>query len=140
MSNKKFTAKFKIPYPPTVNHYWGQKGNYRFLTTKARIFRNEVRRIVEQLKLNNNVDVPLSVKCVLFPPDRRKRDADNILKPVLDALEHADLYTNDVVVKSPNPMMGPFIGKHDSCALLIIEELEESWNDKLVQVLKEYDK
>jgi crossover junction endodeoxyribonuclease RusA len=31
----------------------------------------------------------------LYPPDNRKRDVDNILKPLLDALEHANVYEND---------------------------------------------
>jgi crossover junction endodeoxyribonuclease RusA len=30
-----------------------------------------------------------------FPPDRRRRDLDNIQKPVLDALEHAGVYEDD---------------------------------------------
>ena len=31
----------------------------------------------------------------LYPPDKRKRDVDNVLKPLLDALEHAGVYEND---------------------------------------------
>jgi crossover junction endodeoxyribonuclease RusA len=31
----------------------------------------------------------------LYPPDKRKRDVDNVLKPLLDALEHANVYEND---------------------------------------------
>jgi crossover junction endodeoxyribonuclease RusA len=30
-----------------------------------------------------------------FPPDRRRRDLDNIQKPVLDALQHAGIYEDD---------------------------------------------
>ncbi len=30
-----------------------------------------------------------------FPPDRRRRDLDNIQKPVLDSLEHAGVYEDD---------------------------------------------
>ena len=30
-----------------------------------------------------------------FPPDRRRRDLDNLQKPVLDALQHAGVYEED---------------------------------------------
>jgi Holliday junction resolvase RusA-like endonuclease len=30
-----------------------------------------------------------------YPPDRRRRDLDNILKAILDALQHAGCYADD---------------------------------------------
>jgi crossover junction endodeoxyribonuclease RusA len=30
-----------------------------------------------------------------FPPDRRRRDLDNLLKPTLDALQHGGVYEDD---------------------------------------------
>ena len=30
-----------------------------------------------------------------FPPDRRRRDLDNLQKPTLDALQHAGIYEDD---------------------------------------------
>jgi crossover junction endodeoxyribonuclease RusA len=35
----------------------------------------------------------------LYPPDRRKRDVDNTIKPTLDSLAHAGVMVNDVQVK-----------------------------------------
>jgi crossover junction endodeoxyribonuclease RusA len=37
----------------------------------------------------------LKVKVYLYPPDRRKRDIDNNMKSLLDAMEHAGVYEND---------------------------------------------
>lgn len=34
-----------------------------------------------------------------FPPDRRKRDLDNILKPLLDVIEAYGLVEDDVLIK-----------------------------------------
>jgi Holliday junction resolvase RusA-like endonuclease len=33
-----------------------------------------------------------------FPPDRRRRDIDNIQKATLDALEHAGVYQDDSLI------------------------------------------
>jgi crossover junction endodeoxyribonuclease RusA len=37
----------------------------------------------------------LAVHVALWPPDRRVRDIDNILKALLDACEHAGCYESD---------------------------------------------
>jgi len=50
----------------------------------------------------------LSVFIEAFPPDKRKRDLDNVLKSLLDALQHAGVYADDcqidrlsIIRKSP---------------------------------------
>ena len=88
------TIKISLPYPPTVNHYWGQLGSKKFLGKKGKEFREEVIIAVynaRQVALNGR----LHMEVYLYPPDNRKRDVDNVLKPLLDALEHAKVYEND---------------------------------------------
>lgn len=112
-----------LPYPPSVNHYWGMRGKIRFLTAKAKKFRQEVVRIVEELGLDNDIDSSLRLEMKVYPPDRRKRDVDNTIKPVLDALEHANLYTNDVNVTTIEVTKRPFDGKHNARAEITVYEL-----------------
>ena len=52
----------------------------------------------------------LSMHVSLFPPDRRKRDVDNVLKSLLDACEHAGCYESDsqidelhIIRQAPRP-------------------------------------
>lgn len=40
-------------------------------------------------------DARLSVTIYAYPPDRRKRDLDNILKCLLDSLEKAQVFVDD---------------------------------------------
>ena len=37
----------------------------------------------------------LKVLVMVYPPDNRRRDLDNIFKALLDAIEHAGVYVND---------------------------------------------
>ena len=47
----------------------------------------------------------LAMKVRAYPPDRRKRDIDNIQKPLLDALEKARAFYNDCQIKHLTTVM-----------------------------------
>ena len=86
--------ELNLPYPPSVNHYWGQMGNRRFVGKAGVLFRQEV-KIMALKRTQSLYNERLSVKVYLHPPDKRKRDIDNVLKSLLDAMEHANVYEND---------------------------------------------
>jgi len=91
---------FTLPWPPSVNHYW----IYRVvgkrvmvcIGAKGKAFREAVKEAtVEDADLFFPASVKLIVDIYASPPDRRKRDLDNILKGTLDALQHAGVYADD---------------------------------------------
>ena len=85
---------FFIPYPPSVNNYWGFKGHRRFLTPKANEFKAQVAQIVSL----NNISLDksrLEIEITLYPPDKRIRDIDNSIKSCLDALVQAGAFEDD---------------------------------------------
>jgi len=88
------TIKLTLPYPPTVNHYWGQLGSKKFLGKKGKEFREAV-FLCSLNARKGALNERLHMEVYLYPPDNRKRDVDNVLKPLLDALEHAGVYEND---------------------------------------------
>lgn len=83
-----------LPWPPSVNHYWGQVGNRRFIGKKGKEFRQHVLQSCLDMGVAP-LEGRLAVHVSLNPPDRRKRDIDNILKALLDACEHAGCYASD---------------------------------------------
>lgn len=88
------TFIFHIPYPPSINTYWGFHGHRRFLTAKANDFKTQVAHAVSLQKVFLK-DERLRIEIILHAPDKRVRDIDNVAKPTLDALVQAGLFNDD---------------------------------------------
>lgn len=89
-----------IPFPPSVNTYWGFRGSHRFLTAKAKAFKTVV---ANQFKVSGQSGfgkARLHVTIKLHAPDKRARDIDNVVKSTLDALTQAGVYHDDSQVDS----------------------------------------
>lgn len=84
----------ELPYPPSVNHYWRRVGDRTLISREGRKFR---KRVVARLA--RRVAEPMSgrvaVHVIAHPPDRRRRDLDNAMKALLDALGHGGVYEDD---------------------------------------------
>lgn len=97
------TIEFFVPFPPSINTYWGFHGHRRFLTKKANVFKQLVEVAVKQHSPLG--DKLLRISLDFFPPDKRKRDIDNPVKPLLDALVSAGLFADDSQIKELNLKM-----------------------------------
>lgn len=125
--------KFSIPFPVTVNHYWGNRGKMKFLTERAKEFRADV-LIAFKLHLREKciargvypLKGKLAVLITVFFPDRIKRDLDNLLKSTLDALEHAGVFVNDSQIKDLRIVASNEIKYGGGC---VIEVEEKEYSD-----------
>ena len=88
-------VELELPWAPSVNHCWARNrdGGMR-LTDAGKEFRLSVQLVVNRAKVSKMAG-RLSVEIIACPPDKRRRDIDNLVKAVLDALQHADLYDDD---------------------------------------------
>lgn len=84
-----------VPFPPSVNTYWGFCGSQRFLTDKAKSFKKDIFYLYQASKHEGFGTARLQVCIELFPPDRRIRDIDNYVKSLLDALCQAGIFVDD---------------------------------------------
>ncbi len=88
--------ELQLPFPPSVNHYWR---NFRGRTIISKAGRDYREQVVATLAGSAGGKPPFIGRVALcmdaFPPDRRRRDLDNILKASLDSLTHAQIYTDD---------------------------------------------
>lgn len=87
--------KLTLPWPPSINHYYGNFRGRVYISAKGKAFRKRVGAELDWTKGTFSPNDRLRVRLELFPPDNRRRDVDNIQKPVLDSLEHAGLFAND---------------------------------------------
>lgn len=87
--------EFTLPYPPSVNSYWRRGNGVTYINKKGREYRLAVRELLESKGLNINIAARLNLRIVANMPDKRRRDIDNILKAVLDSLEHGGFMEND---------------------------------------------
>ncbi len=84
----------ELPFPPSVNHYWRRVGPRTLISREGREFRRKVCSILAAGS-GDPFAGPIAVRLDAYPPDRRRRDLDNLLKGTLDALEHGGAYDDD---------------------------------------------
>ncbi|MDX1318280.1 MAG: RusA family crossover junction endodeoxyribonuclease, partial [Xanthomarina gelatinilytica] len=101
------TLTIDLPWPPSVNHYWSMRSAgtriIKFVGKKGKLFREDVIERTKDLlphcdKYFNSKAHRLAVTVDIYPPDRRRRDIDNLSKALLDALEHASVYEDDTQI------------------------------------------
>lgn len=86
-----------LPWPPSSNKIWRQGKNRIYLLANVKNFRKEVK--IASLNIATFGKSRLGVEIYLFPPDKRRRDIDNTIKSLLDALQHAGVYDDDVQIQ-----------------------------------------
>ena len=94
----------ELPYPPlSGNNQTGAAANGARYTKKPVL---AYRRLValaahEQGMHGLELEGPLELLISVAPPNRRRRDSDNFMKPLMDALTRARVWTDDSVQVIP---------------------------------------
>jgi crossover junction endodeoxyribonuclease RusA len=88
-----------LPFPPSINSYYVKTRNGVFISASGKAYH---KRVLEDIKEQCGPMKPISIyvhlSVVLFMPDKRKRDLDNYMKPLLDSLTRCAFYEDDSLV------------------------------------------
>jgi len=93
-----------LPWPPTVNKYWRHAGAKVLLSEQGRAYKKVVRLRVLAAGVRPIREGAVSLRVRFYPKDNRRRDLDNLLKALLDALSPG-VYTDDAQVKEIHAVM-----------------------------------
>lgn len=83
----------RFPLPPSTNRIWRYVGGRAIISADAREYRTVVREVVRRNWPNVRLFGRVSVSIIAFM--RLRRDIDNVIKPLLDGLQHAGLFQSD---------------------------------------------
>jgi crossover junction endodeoxyribonuclease RusA len=88
--------RIRLPWPPSINHYWRNVAGRTLISSNGRDYRQSVVGLVLRQPIRiKRFDGRVRVCIYASPPDRRRRDLDNLCKPMLDALTHAGVWADD---------------------------------------------
>src|ERR1700751_2278055 len=101
--------EISLPYPPSVNHY--KQAGRLVRTASGKLYQARVNtgvtkryyydvwvRLMEFRAATSFLGfgrATIAMEMDVYPPDKRKRDLDGILKVSLDAMQRAELYADD---------------------------------------------
>lgn len=113
---------FHLPWPPSVNHYWNHWRGRATISEQGRDFRAQVMASILQDGRPRKMMGRLSVILEVHPPDKRKRDLDNLQKGILDALAHAGVYEDDSQIDDIRVKRCPI--EPDGSVIVTVEEIQ----------------
>jgi crossover junction endodeoxyribonuclease RusA len=87
-----------------MNTYWRNVRGKTLISSHGRKYRADVCSAILVSRVAGLIDRepisrPIRVDILATPPDKRRRDLDNLLKAPLDALTHAGVWSDDSLIR-----------------------------------------
>ena len=92
---------FDLPWPPSLNRYYRHVGSRVLISREGRKYRMMVVSRLGGLCKKLSGAAQLVLEC--YPPDRRRRDLDNLLKCLQDSIVAAGILEDDSQIKRLMP-------------------------------------
>lgn len=127
-----------LPYPPTINTYYSTVAGRRVLSKKGKDYKSHVFFYkVKNHKEIECIDVKVKIDIALHVPDRRIRDIDNIIKPMLDSLVYGRYIKDDRQVCKLSVEKFDYDEDEKDYCTVTIEEMEEKEEKEFIEIQTE---
>ena len=108
--NKVNSLSIWLPWPPSVNNYFPVVGGRHIKSAKGRSYCAAVTALCAANRLAGTFPTQrVQVAILASPPNLARRDLDNLLKPILDALTAAQVWGDDSQVDELAIRRGPVV-------------------------------
>jgi|GEM_PF-2381773 len=107
----------EMPWPPSANNYV-RHASQHYMTAAAKDWREQVINLCRLQKIQPIVG-RIHVHLTLQPPNKRRVDIDNRIKPALDALQHGGCYADDEAIDKLTVIRGPVV-KNGACRVQLL--------------------
>lgn len=99
-----------LPWPPSNNHYYAVVRGRKVLAKEGRQYRDAVLALAWEQQWPKFDRARLAVTFEAWMPDRRRRDLDNLLKSLCDALTFAGVWHDDQQIDDLRIYRAPCLG------------------------------
>lgn len=88
----------EIPFPPSVNSLYRTFRNRVILSKSGREWYKVNLPLIVKQRVGKVFSTRLSITMSVYPPDKRRRDLDNLLKVAQDCLTKAEVWVDDSLI------------------------------------------
>ena len=94
-SKNQSLSRYTLLYPPSLNSNWRVYNGRILISKKYRAWQKQALKALMIQGLSDPLMGAVAVELAVIPPDNRKRDIDNVSKPILDILTRAAVWVDD---------------------------------------------
>ena len=80
-------VEFKLPFPPSVNRLWRISGKRMYRSKNYTEWLRDCDFALKPYKGFHKISTSVAVTILASRPDKRRRDLDNLAKPLLDVCQ-----------------------------------------------------